>query len=113
MSRANPGDPFRHLRDFNVIVTFYPIGAAPRLKVSKFTVHGTLSVGDLTAYVNKMLRIAPDADITQRAHLYFHQSIELMDSQIVGDFGKIFGKPPSGDREATINVHYSIGKAYL
>ncbi len=112
MSTARP-DPFRHMRDFNVIVTFYPIGAAPRLKVSKFTVHGTLSVGDLTSYVSKMLRIPSDADVSQRAHLYFNQTIELLDSQIVGDFANIFGKARVDDKEATMNVHYSIGKAYM
>jgi hypothetical protein len=108
---SSPDDPFHHLRDFNVIVTFFPIGAAPRLKVSKFTIPGTLSIGELTAYVNKMLRIPETAKSAQRAHLYFNQSIELMDDQIVGDFARIFGKPV--DKDMQINVNYSVGKAYM
>ena len=99
--------PFHHLRDFKVIVTFHPIGSAPRLKVSRFTIDGTLTIAELTSYVNKMLNI-------DSSHLYFNQSIELMPNQYVGDFVKIFGKTyPNGDPAASVNIHYSIGRAYL
>ena len=97
---------FDHLRDFKVVVSFYPIGSAPRLKVSKFTINGNLRMAELKQHLTKLL------GITEDLHLYVHQSIEGLDSQHIGDFVKFFGKlnEQSG---GTINVHYSIGRAYL
>ena len=103
-------DPFTKSRDFKVMVSFHPIGSAPRLKVSKFTVDGTLRISELTSYLSKTLK---DPNV----HVYVANSIELMDDQFVGDFVRIFGKltPPSDAVASTgsINVHYSIGRAYL
>lgn len=101
---------FDHLRDFKVILTFFPIGAAPRMKVSKFTVPGTTHVGELSNYVSKILRLE---DTENKVHVYFQNSIELLDEQYVGDFAKIFGKASQTDTTYSMNVHYSIGSAYL
>ena len=102
-------DPFRKSRDFKVVCSFHAIGSAPRLKVSKFTVEGTLRMSELTAYLSKILK-ATDV------HLYLGGSVELMPDQYVGDAVRIFGKmsqssecEPSG----AVNIHYSIGRAYL
>jgi len=88
-------------------VTFYPIGSAPRMKVSKFTVQGNLSIGELSQYVAKILKHTDDDSV----HIYFQNSIELLPNQRVGDFAKIFCK--FSDSAFSINVHYSIGSAYL
>ena len=101
---------FSHLRDFKVVLTFFPIGAAPRMKVSKFTVPGTTQIGELNNYVSKILRLE---DAENKVHIYFQNSIELLSEQYVGDFAKIFGKPSSTDTTYSMNVHYSIGSAYL
>ena len=101
---------FNHLRDFKVILTFYPIGAAPRMKVSKFTVPGTTQIGELNHYVSKILRLE---DSENKVHVYFQNSVELMENQYVGDFAKIFGKISQSDTTYSMNVHYSIGSAYL
>ena len=93
--------PFDHLRDFKVVVTFNPIGSAPRLKVNKFTINGTLTMGELKECLYQLL---PASDI----HLYVQQSIEMFDHQHVGDICRLFS--PSGQ---TLSVHYSIGRAYL
>ena len=102
--RMTNSGPFDHLRDFNVVVSFHPIGSAPRLKVSKFTVHGTLTMGELHEYLVKLL---PQEDV----HLYVHQCVEMLPTQHVGDLTNLFGKV--NETSATLNVHYSIGKAYL
>lgn len=92
--------PFRKGRDFKVVVTFYPIGSAPRLKVSKFTIDGTLRIAELKSYLAGILK-------ESCVHIYVSSSIELMDDQFVGDFVKIFGK------NSAINIHYSLTRAYL
>jgi hypothetical protein len=99
-------DPFADFRKFKVVVSFYPIGSAPRLKVSKFTVDGTLRMGELTNYLGKIIK---ESDV----HLYVSNSIELMEDQVIGDFVKIFGKLSVDESQGTINIHYSVGRAYL
>ena len=99
-------DPFAKSRQFKVVVSFYPIGSAPRLKVTKFTVDGSLRMAELTTYLSKILK---ESDV----HLYVSSSIELMDDQYIGDFVKIFGKMSTDDSQGSINIHYSIGRAYL
>ncbi len=101
---------FNHLRDFKVILSFFPIGAAPRMKVSKFTVPGTTHIGELSHYVSKILRLE---DSEKKVHVYFQNSIQLLDNQYVGDFAKVFGKSSENDTTYSMNVHYSIGSAYL
>ena len=104
------GSPFSDSRDFKVVVSFHAIGSAPRLKVSKFTVDGTIRISELRSYVARILK-------QPRVYVYVASSIELMDDQFLGDFVRIFGKitaplessPVSG----SINVHYSLERAYL
>jgi hypothetical protein len=99
-------DPFSSHRSFKVVVSFHAIGSAPRLKVSKFTVDGTLRMAELTNYLAKIIK---ESDV----HLYVSSSIELMDDQYIGDFVKIFGKMSSDETQGSINIHYSVGRAYL
>jgi hypothetical protein len=103
-------ESFNHLRDFKVLLTFFPVGSAPKMKVSKFTVPGTTLIGELSNYVTKILRLE---DHDNKVHVYFHNSIELSDQQYVGDFAKIFGKASQTDSSYSMNVYYSIGSAYL
>ena len=101
------GDPFEAKRSFKVVVSFFPVGSAPRLKVSKFTIDGTLRFGELTTYLSKMVE---SSDV----HLYVSGSIEPMEDQYVGDFVRMFGKAPTTpDSVGSINIHYSLGKAYM
>jgi hypothetical protein len=100
------GDPFAPLRAFKVVVSFYPVGSAPRLKVSKFTIEGSLRMGELVTYLSKILNASD-------VHVYVANSIELMDDQFVGDMVPIFGKKSPDDQPSSVNIHYSIGKAYL
>lgn len=102
-------DPFRKSRDFKVVVSFHAIGSAPRLKVSKFTVDGTLRMSELNAYACRILKVTD-------VHLYLGGSVELQDDQYVGDAVKIFGKvtqSSEGSTSGSVNIHYSIGRAYL
>ena len=99
-------DPFAKSREFKVVVSFHAIGSAPRLKVSKFTVDGSLRMAELSSYLSKILK---ESDV----HLYVSSSIELMDDQFIGDFVKIFGKMSGDDAQGSINIHYSVGRAYL
>jgi hypothetical protein len=101
---------FNHLREFKVVLTFFPVGSAPKMKVSKFTVPATTLIGELSNYVTKILRLE---DNENKVHIYFHSSIELLDDQYVGDFAKIFGKASQTDSTYSMNVYYSIGSAYL
>jgi hypothetical protein len=99
-------DPFAASRNFKVVVSFHPIGSAPRLKVSKFTVDGNLRMAELTSYLGKIIK---ESDV----HLYVSGSIELMDDQYIGDFVKVFGKMNPEETQGSINIHYSVGRAYL
>jgi hypothetical protein len=101
-----PLDPFAGSRNFKVVVSFHPVGSAPRLKVSKFTVDGNLKMAELTNYLSKIIK---ESDV----HLYVSNSIEPMEDQYIGDFVKIFGKMNSEDTQGSINIHYSVGRAYL
>lgn len=98
-------DPFRKGRDFKVVVSFHAIGSAPRLKVSKFTVDGTLRMSELRAYLASILK-------QSTVYVYVSSSIELMEDQFLGDFVKLFGKM-TDTLEGSINIHYSLTKAYL
>ena len=107
---TNVPTSFNHLRDFKVVLSFFPIGSAPKMKVSKFTVPATTRICELQQYVSKILRLE---DSENKVHVYFHNSIELVGHQYVGDFARIFGKGSQIDSTYSMNVHYSIGSAYL
>jgi hypothetical protein len=101
------GDPFLSKRSFKVVVSFFPVGSAPRLKVSKFTIDGTLRFDELTTYLSKMVN-------SDDVHLYVSGSIEPMEDQYLGDLVRMFGKAPATPESVgNINIHYSLGKAYM
>ena len=101
-------DPFRKHRLFSSIITFLPIGNAPRLAQSKYNLtDSTSSFIDLFNIVRKAL---DNKDV----HLYVNNQFEPMEDQCIGDIVKLFGKEErNGSPNYSMAVYYSIGRAYV
>ncbi len=101
-------DPFRRHREFNTVISFMPIGNAPRID-QKYSISGTAMFSELYSY----LRQAAHAD---DVHLYVNNQFEPMEDQAVGDVAKLFAKKQVNQSEETsynLSVYYSIGRAYV
>ncbi len=99
---------FDHFREFKIILSFNPIGSAPRLKVNKFSVDGKLKFRELLTNLNKLI----DLENNSKIHLYINNSIEPSEDHSIGDYCNLIGKSSSPE-SFSMNIYYSIGRAYL
>ncbi len=88
--------------EITAIVTFIPIGNAPKLKNNKQTYAGTTLFREISEY----MRSACDKE---DVHIYVNNVFEPLADQAVGDVARCWGKKG----EYVMNVHYSVGKAYV
>ena len=104
---ADVVDPFRKHREFTTVVTFLPIGNAPRIE-QKYSISGTAMFSELYGYI----RQAAQAD---DVHMYVNNQFEPMEDQAIGDIAKLFAKKHVQSQETSYNlsVYYSIGRAYV
>ena len=112
MSRADQAVDAFHAYRSNVpaVLTFMPIGNAPRLKNPKYEANGSA----LFAEVFTFLRAAcSQSDV----HLYVNNQFEPLEDQTIADVVRCCGKPAqtaaSSATAFALNIHYSVGRAYV
>ena len=104
-------DKYRSGISVNIILI--AIGNAPKLKTGKIVLEALDRDHHTFQYLYEQLSKATNL---QDIHIYINNSFEPSPNQVIVDLARMFGKIISAETEKPkyqLNIHYSIGRAYL
>ncbi len=96
---------FEKYRNVTSVVTFLPLGSAPRIKNNKIEVTKNTRFDEIFSFIRTACN-HPDV------HIYVNNQFEPTEDQSVVDIARCCGKQ-QGDNLIALNIHYSLGRAYV